>query len=125
MDNDANRALRRAVLRLAARARDGRNPDWLRHLRRMSCENLSVQLSLLLRATGYRTIVRLYNSFVHSREVQRVIEDDVFERQLSSLYVFRGIANVREERLGKSKFFQNNFHFIYIFFIYSFRESHT
>ena len=48
-------------------------------------------------------IARLYNLFRHSREVQRDIEDDVFDRQLNDLYVFRSIANAREERLGKSE----------------------
>ena len=46
--------------------------------------------------------VRLYISFAHSREVQRVIEDDVFDRELISLYVFHVRTNGREERLGKS-----------------------
>ena len=102
MVNHANRSLRQAVLRLAARARHGRNPEWLRHLRRMSYENLSSQLRVLLRASGYRVTVRLYISFAHSREVQRVIEDDVFDRELISLYVFHVRTNGREERLGKS-----------------------
>jgi len=103
MDNSVNIELRKAVLRLAARARHGRNPAWVRRVRRMSRENLITQLRLVLRQTGYRAIVRLYNAFAHSREVQCVIEDDVFDRRLRSLPVFRGIALAREERLGKSK----------------------
>ena len=71
----------------------------------MSRENLTAQLHRLLRVTGYRAIVRLYNLFVHSREVQRVIEDNVFDRQFNDLHVLRSIANAREERLGKSKTF--------------------
>ena len=54
MDNSANNELRKAVLRLAARARHGRNPDWLRRLRRMSRENLITQLRLVLRQARYR-----------------------------------------------------------------------
>ena len=61
MDSSVNNELRKAVIRLAARARHGRNPDWLRRLRRMSRENLITQLRLVLRQTGYRAIVRLYN----------------------------------------------------------------
>ena len=112
MDN-ANRSLRQVVLRLAAGVRHGRNPNWVRRLRRMSCKNLASQLHLVFRSSRYRTIARLYNSFAHSREVWRVIKDNVFDRQLNGLYVFRGIENAREERLGKSKTFfsQNNFHF--------------
>ena len=127
MDNSINNELRKAVLRLAARARHGRNPDWLRRLRRISRENLITQLRLVLRQTGYRAIVRLYNAFAHSREVQRVIEDDVFEHSLGGLHVFRGISLAHEERLGKSK---NIFFFFFLnnlprFFIYSFREPPT
>ena len=131
MDSSVNNELRKAVIRLAARARHGRNPDWLRRLRRMSRENLITQLRLVLRQTGYRAIVRLYNAFAHSRQVQTVIEDDVFERRLGGLHVFRGISLARDERLGKSTniflFFSKYLSrfFIYIFFIYSFRESFT
>ena len=130
MDSSVHHELRKAVIRLAARARHGRNPEWLRRLRRMSCADLMTQLRLVLRHTGYRAIVRLYNAFAHSRAVQAVIEDDVFERRLGGMHVFRSISLARDERLGKSTnifFFQNNLSifFIYIFFIYSFRESFT
>ena len=36
MDSSVNNELRKTVIRLAARARHGRNPDWLRRLCRMS-----------------------------------------------------------------------------------------
>ena len=121
---DANRSLQQAVLRLAARARHGRNHNWLRRLRRMSSENLSAQLHLILRSTGYRMIARLYNSFVHSREVRRVIEDDVFDRQLNGLYVFRSIANARKERIDQSKTFFLKIIFIFInIFLFTALES--
>ena len=103
MANSVNNELRKAVLRLAARARHGRNPNWQRRLRRMSRENLITQLRLVLRQTGYRARVRFCNAFAHSRQVQTVIEDNVFERRLGGLHVFRGISLAREERLGKSK----------------------
>ena len=45
----------------------------------------------------------LITQFAHSRQVQTVIEDDVFERRLGGLHVFRGISLAHEERLGKSK----------------------
>ena len=96
--DDANRSLRQALRRLSARTIHGRNFIWLWRLRRMSRENLTAQLYRILRSTGYRAIVRLYNLFEHSREVRRVIEDNVFDRQLNNLYVFRCIANAREER---------------------------
>ena len=92
MDSSVNNDLRKAVIRLAARARHGRNSDWLRRLRRMSRENLITQLRLVLKQTGYRAIVRHYNAFAHSRQVQTVIEDDVFERRLGGLHVFRGTS---------------------------------
>ena len=73
-------------------------------------ENLIIKLRLVLRQTRSRVIVRHYNAFAHSRKVQRVIEDDVFEHSLGGLHVFRGISLAREERLGMSKniIFQNN-----------------
>ena len=54
-----------------------------------------------------------------SPEVQRVIEDDVFERRLGGLHEFRGISLEREERLGKSKniFF---FKIIYLAFLFTY-----
>ena len=128
MDNSVNNELRKAVLRLAARTRHGRNPDWLRRLRRMSRENLITQLRLVLRQTGYRATFRLYNAFAHSRQVQTVIEDDVFQRRLGGLHVFRGISLAREERLGKSKnifFFLNNLSsfFLFTYFLFIALES--
>ena len=118
MDSSENSELRKAVIRLATRARHGRNPDWLRRLRRMTRENLMTQLHLVLRQTGYRAIVRLYNAFVHSRQVQIVIEDDVFERRLGGLHVFRGISLARDERLGKST---NIFYkIIYLYFLFTY-----
>ena len=111
MDN-ANRSLGWALMQLSARLFHGRNSIWLWRLRCMSRENLIAQLHGLLRVTGCRVIARLYNLFRHSREVQRVIEDNIFDRQLNDLYVFRSIVNAREDRLGKSELFsQNNFHF--------------
>ena len=40
MDSSVNNGLRKAVIRLAARARPGRNPDWFGRLRRMSREKV-------------------------------------------------------------------------------------
>ena len=72
--------------------------DVVWRLRRMSCENLSAQLHRIRRSTAYRAIVRLYNLFAHSLEVRHIIEDNVFDRELNDLYVFRSIVNAREER---------------------------
>ena len=64
MDNSLNNELRKSVLRLAARARHGRNPDWLRRYRCMSRENLITQLRLVLRQTS--GIVQELGFIMHS-----------------------------------------------------------
>ena len=74
---------------------------WRARRRRLTLEELIIQLLHLLRVSGYQAIARLFRTSRHSRVLQRVIDEHVIACNLERLPVFRQLVIDYEEILGK------------------------